>query len=252
MSMMSPELPGGPGAPGYYYGYRYYSPRLGRWLSRDPLEELGGRCLYAFGLNQPTLLIDPDGRFFVQLGFGLVGAGLEFYSIYMEGGWEGLSSPLAWASIALEGVSWGATGGTIKAGVETLRVCRGAGQIAMEATKREAITSAYAKWKDCSLPKLISVMNDNLVDAYAKARLRGLLDTGKYFLVAASTQVAYRVVKQQTFNALEPGETWDYLTETVEELTETWGAEVSFEVENGEVIKVIRRDHHEIRRVRVP
>ncbi|MBR1609787.1 MAG: RHS repeat-associated core domain-containing protein [Kiritimatiellae bacterium] len=26
-----------------YYGYRHYSPRLGRWLSRDPLEENGAR-----------------------------------------------------------------------------------------------------------------------------------------------------------------------------------------------------------------
>src|SRR5690606_6168902 len=25
-----------------YWGYRYYSPRFGRWMSRDPLEEEGG------------------------------------------------------------------------------------------------------------------------------------------------------------------------------------------------------------------
>ncbi|MBQ7478876.1 MAG: hypothetical protein IJT01_08240, partial [Selenomonadaceae bacterium] len=32
----------------YYYGYRYYSPDLGRWLTRDPIEEDGGDNLYAF------------------------------------------------------------------------------------------------------------------------------------------------------------------------------------------------------------
>jgi len=32
----------------YYYGYRYYSPSLGRWLSRDPLAETAGLNLYAF------------------------------------------------------------------------------------------------------------------------------------------------------------------------------------------------------------
>ena len=26
----------------YYYGYRYYTPRLGRWLSRDPIGKNGG------------------------------------------------------------------------------------------------------------------------------------------------------------------------------------------------------------------
>ena len=31
----------------YYYGYRYYSPTLMRWLNRDPIEEEGGMNLYA-------------------------------------------------------------------------------------------------------------------------------------------------------------------------------------------------------------
>jgi RHS repeat-associated protein len=31
----------------YYYGYRHYSPELGRWLSRDPIGERGGVNLYA-------------------------------------------------------------------------------------------------------------------------------------------------------------------------------------------------------------
>ena len=31
-----------------YYNYRHYSPSLGRWLSRDPIEEHGGFNLYAF------------------------------------------------------------------------------------------------------------------------------------------------------------------------------------------------------------
>jgi RHS repeat-associated protein len=31
-----------------YYNYRYYSPELGRWLNRDPIEERGGPNLYGF------------------------------------------------------------------------------------------------------------------------------------------------------------------------------------------------------------
>jgi RHS repeat-associated protein len=60
-----------------YYGYRYYNPRWGRWLSRDPLEEEGFRMMqgmltgeplpekdprdcnpYAFVLNDPTNAYD--------------------------------------------------------------------------------------------------------------------------------------------------------------------------------------------------
>jgi len=37
-----------------YYGYRYYSPALGRWFSRDPIEEQGGLNLYGFVNNDPV------------------------------------------------------------------------------------------------------------------------------------------------------------------------------------------------------
>ena len=37
-----------------YYNYRYYSPDLGRWLSRDPIEEEGGYNLYGFIDNNPA------------------------------------------------------------------------------------------------------------------------------------------------------------------------------------------------------
>ena len=41
-----------------YYGLRYYSPRIGRWLNQDPIGEQGGMNLYAFVRNNPTNLID--------------------------------------------------------------------------------------------------------------------------------------------------------------------------------------------------
>jgi hypothetical protein len=37
----------------YYYGYRYYSPTLGRWINRDPSGEEGGINLYSFIRNDP-------------------------------------------------------------------------------------------------------------------------------------------------------------------------------------------------------
>jgi RHS repeat-associated protein len=41
-----------------YYGYRYYNPQTGSWLSRDPLEEEGGINLYAFSENNSVDGID--------------------------------------------------------------------------------------------------------------------------------------------------------------------------------------------------
>jgi RHS repeat-associated protein len=37
----------------YYYGYRYYSAELGRWINRDPIDEEGGLMLYGFCVNSP-------------------------------------------------------------------------------------------------------------------------------------------------------------------------------------------------------
>ena len=46
----------------YYYGFRYYNPSTGRWLSRDPLEERGEVNLYGMVRNHPTNAIDYLGR----------------------------------------------------------------------------------------------------------------------------------------------------------------------------------------------
>ncbi|HCN29387.1 MAG TPA: hypothetical protein DIT64_11675 [Verrucomicrobiales bacterium] len=47
---------------GYYnYGYRYYSPELGRWLSRDPVGEEGGVNLYIITGNNPLNDLDVFG-----------------------------------------------------------------------------------------------------------------------------------------------------------------------------------------------
>lgn len=47
----------------YYYGARYYDPKISLWLSVDPLAEeypnIGG---YTYCANNPINVIDPDGR----------------------------------------------------------------------------------------------------------------------------------------------------------------------------------------------
>jgi RHS repeat-associated protein len=42
----------------YYYGYRYYAPEQGRWLSRDPVEETGGIHLYMMIRNNSVNWVD--------------------------------------------------------------------------------------------------------------------------------------------------------------------------------------------------
>jgi len=50
------------GAPAfYYYGYRFYSPNWQRWGTRDPIGERGGKNLYGFVGNRPTIGVDAFG-----------------------------------------------------------------------------------------------------------------------------------------------------------------------------------------------
>jgi RHS repeat-associated protein len=44
-----------------YYGYRYYNPSTGRWLSRDPMQEKGCKNLYAFWENDLINNLDATG-----------------------------------------------------------------------------------------------------------------------------------------------------------------------------------------------
>jgi RHS repeat-associated protein len=44
-----------------YYGFRFYSPHMGRWITRDPLGESGGINLYEFAKNNSINLTDPLG-----------------------------------------------------------------------------------------------------------------------------------------------------------------------------------------------
>ena len=46
----------------YYYGYRFYSPQLMRWLNRDPIGVRGGLNLYGFCRNNSLNRYDIDGR----------------------------------------------------------------------------------------------------------------------------------------------------------------------------------------------
>jgi RHS repeat-associated protein len=44
-----------------YYGYRYYSAGVGRWLGRDPIGEVGGVNIYGAFLGNSIGVIDRDG-----------------------------------------------------------------------------------------------------------------------------------------------------------------------------------------------
>ena len=81
-----------------YYGYRYYNPSTGRWLSRDPIEENGGFNLFIFARNSPPNYFDflgeyslnfkgkwkPSEKDMVQQAFSQVQAQLSPFIAFVE------------------------------------------------------------------------------------------------------------------------------------------------------------------------
>ncbi|MFM8618031.1 MAG: RHS repeat-associated core domain-containing protein, partial [Opitutaceae bacterium] len=118
-----------------YYGYRYYAPREGRFISRDPIEERGGLNLYAFcgndGINRWDYLGQLSLKGFlkkawkplVAIGAGVLTAGTAMYAYALATGGAGattfggmLSSVglasgwgPAWASVAGGGFGFGSS-----------------------------------------------------------------------------------------------------------------------------------------------
>ncbi|MBU4448453.1 MAG: hypothetical protein KKD99_07695, partial [Proteobacteria bacterium] len=63
-----------------YYGFRFYSPHMARWLTRDPIGEYGGINLYEFIGNNPVNFADPLGLWMVGItGSQSVEVGHTFY-----------------------------------------------------------------------------------------------------------------------------------------------------------------------------
>jgi len=50
-----------------YFGFRYYSPPQGIWLSKDPLDYINGPNLYSFVTNNPVNGIDPSGLWLIAI-----------------------------------------------------------------------------------------------------------------------------------------------------------------------------------------
>jgi len=112
----------------HYFGARYYSAYLGRWLSPDPpvVHRIGVTNYYLYGGNSPYIFIDPDGNFinFIAAAIGAaVGAIGGFVSGMATG--QGLARSFAMAGV---GAAIGfAAGVTCGAAVPALAAAMGGG-----------------------------------------------------------------------------------------------------------------------------
>ncbi len=101
-----------------YYNYRYYNPKDGRWINRDPIAEEGGWNLYAFLGNSTQDKFDALGLIgiFGLLGGALIDYGFQVTANYIQGK-EDPWTDIDWGSVTTS-AALGAAGipGNVKIG----------------------------------------------------------------------------------------------------------------------------------------
>ena len=105
----------------YYLMSRYYDPEIGQFISPDTQDYLapeiiGGVDLYAYGLNNPVMFVDPTGHFVLSAWMvgALVGFGVSFVSSLVSQALAGesLADGQVWAIAAIDG-AFGAVSGML-------------------------------------------------------------------------------------------------------------------------------------------
>ncbi len=226
---------------------RTYDPKHGRWLQRDPLQYMDAHNLYLYCLNNPGLLVDPEGKLWLQLGIGVAGALTEGVLIYLEEGGAAFSDPKVYLHIALQGASWGFGAASVKAGVKTFRLCRASGRLSAEIRKKDMIAWTYARWEGISISKLIEVAKNTHVSAGGRAALSGVADQGKHFALSVGAQ-ALGEWSSYDHRAVDTGENFFWFTvRTIQEVSETLRATIDFDIENDQVIRQDARSYYEYR-----
>ena len=112
----------------YYFGSRYYDPKLGIFLSEDPAHQLMNPYVYAG--NNPLKYVDPNGEEFTLLGAVIAAAWAAFtasavsvatqYVMYGEVNWESVGQAAIMGAVS-GGVAYG-----VGAAVTTLGLTSGA------------------------------------------------------------------------------------------------------------------------------
>ncbi len=113
----------------YYLNTRYYDPQIGRFINADEItildetqSQIHGLNLYMYCGNNPIMMADPSGRFFISLfalvciGVGVgtvVGAGVSVVSQGIEKGWSNINV----GQVVLDAIIGGIGGGLAMSGL---------------------------------------------------------------------------------------------------------------------------------------
>jgi RHS repeat-associated protein len=129
-----------------YFGARYYDPVVGRFMGVDPVgfmeNNLHSFNRYAYGNNNPSRYLDPDGNLPVLIPiaaayvFGNVAIGAGFDYAFQKA----LGQTVNWGQVAFGGFAGGMLGGAGGVGASAVMNSAKATSYAAKATAQETVT----------------------------------------------------------------------------------------------------------------
>ena len=204
----------------YYVSSRYYDPEIGRWISPDStevmLEHLDDSLLvtnlYAYCLNNPVNMFDPDGEFAIStcilIGAGigmLLGAGHGAASSYKRTGRVSWKATLGWAFVGgLVGAAVG-YGVGVAIGASGSYVAGSGGKALLRTIQRTKISNrGLSNWiKECFRYQG-KIGNGGLSDAIRYELRYGKLVGGKSHIRKGIERVAglKKIIKREDYHLL--------------------------------------------------
>lgn len=128
------EFADGTGLEWYNFDARYYDPQIGRWFSTDPAGQDYSPYM-AMG-NRPTIVMDPDGRFWHIIIGGVIGGVFNVWNMSSKGHTSRMDMLKAFGIGFVAGAATAATGGAalglitgagVGAGIAGTGIAAGAG-----------------------------------------------------------------------------------------------------------------------------
>lgn len=194
----------------YYCNYRYYSPKLCRWISPDSIEYLdpetiNGLNLFAYCGNAPVNMVDPSGHFFFSalligaIVGGIIGAGASVVSQGLSNGWESING---W-QVLLDGTI-GAISGLLSAtGIGTFGAALISGGLGFAGSVGGDLISSNGDWSSINWGKAAIMGGVNLLlGTWAGAGSQNSSALGKGLLRNGEVNKTFGILYKATNNYL--------------------------------------------------
>lgn len=178
-------------------GAREFSPKIGRFISRDPSGYSGGPNVYAYCIGDPVNFMDVNGEWLQFVAGAAIGGGLDAGMSAFLAWRSGASSAEIWRQ-AMRGLARGAITGLLTAGLGPMGACASFGNAIMAGAASGAISSIVDQGIAVAMGEQDGFLWKKFaIDSIMGGLTGGLMKAGNWICFPADTPVQVLDTKSQ-------------------------------------------------------